>query len=90
MPSTVLVEKIYGEVIIRCQHPGCREVFLASVDGCESKTEPIDAWAIRAATEAEIQGWTSGLPEQVFCPEHRVDGEIASNPSFKRTPDGAA
>ena len=85
MPSSILVNAIYGEVIIRCQHPGCSELFIASVDGCEDRTEPVDAWAARAATEAEILGWTSGLSEHVFCPEHRTDSAVVPNPSSQRT-----
>lgn len=60
------------------------ECYVASVDGCEDQTEAVDAWAIRAAAEAEAVGWISALTEHIFCPKHRAGSEVAPNPSFKR------
>jgi hypothetical protein len=61
-----LTERFYAEILVRCDAPTCREVFVAS----ETPQEPIEAWAKRAAAEAETNGWSATQDDLVVCPKH--------------------
>ena len=51
MPSLGLVEKIYIEVCVRCDHQNCIEILIPDTGdiGNENPSDPVDAWAARAA-----------------------------------------
>src|SRR5437868_6201117 len=62
MPSQALIEKLYAEIIVVCEAPGCHETFICS----KPAGQPVEAWAARAADEAESQGWTVSLAAAIL------------------------
>jgi len=66
MPSPALIEKLYAEVVVGCETGGCRETFVSS----EDPAEPVEAWSVRAAIEADRLGWTVSVAGKLRCPMH--------------------
>jgi hypothetical protein len=76
MPSSALVEKIYIHVCVRCECPNCTEIFIPDTEdvGNDNPSDPIDAWAMKAAVKAEKLGWKAGEDDAALCPLHASRG----------------
>lgn len=72
MTSAALIERICIYVCVQCDRTGCTETFIPEVTsiGNENPTDPVDAWAIRIAKDAERQGWSTSQSNTIFCPRH--------------------
>ena len=66
MPHHALIEKLHAEIVVQCQVGTCGDVFVPT----EPPQEPVELWAIRAATEAETLGWSISTRSFVTCPKH--------------------
>jgi hypothetical protein len=69
MPSPALVDKLYISVCVGCDYSACTALFVAKIESDEP-LDPVDAWAVRAAEEAEQLGWSISEDCNVFCPSH--------------------
>ncbi len=78
MTSAILIDRIYTYVCVQCDRPGCMEIVLPEVTniGNATATDPVDAWAIRAATEAENLGWSTNENHEVICPVHTSEALV--------------
>ena len=65
MPSAILIEKLYAEIVLGCEEVNCDGVFVSS----QLARQPVAAWAIRAAEEAESQGWSASETGKALCPK---------------------
>jgi hypothetical protein len=65
MPNEVLIDKFHAEIVVECEASSCLEVFIPA----EQVAEPIEAWAERAANEAERSGWSTSSLGEVLCPK---------------------
>jgi hypothetical protein len=74
MPSSALIDRLHAEIVVTCEYGGCGVVFTAT----EQTSEPVELWSVRAATEAEIQGWAVAPPGRLLCPVH---GRLAVSPT---------
>lgn len=72
MPARHLIEKIYAEIVVGCTSDGCKSVFIAT----EPASNPAEAWAMRAATEAESKGWRADACGHVFCAVCSLGSEV--------------
>jgi hypothetical protein len=63
MPNRALIDKFHTEIVVECEASSCLEVFIPA----EQVAEPIEAWAERAATEAERSGWSTSSLGEVLC-----------------------
>ena len=78
MPDPALINEFFLFLQATCRSIGCYNEF----DPSEplGTVEDIESWSLRAALEAEAQGWIASNTGEIFCPEH------VPNPSFKPTP----
>jgi hypothetical protein len=72
MSYSALTERLFAEIVVSCEHTGCKEVFLAT----EPATDSVEAWAERAAIQAQRLGWSEHPSGKVLCPTH--SGELRS------------
>jgi len=79
-PTDPIEDLAYTVIIVRCQTPGCLNMFEPSLD--EPFTHPIDSWATEIAVRARQAGWINGADGSVHCPAH---GEL--NLSMQQTRD---
>lgn len=64
MPQKALINKFYVEIFATCEQADCDAYFECS----EEPVEPVEEWALRAASEAENLGWLIGVDKRLFCP----------------------
>jgi hypothetical protein len=65
MPQKALIDKFYAEIFATCEQTDCDEYFECN----EEPVEPVEEWALRAASEAENLGWRIGVDKRLFCPD---------------------
>lgn len=61
----LLEEMLFCEFMLKCESNNCREFF----EFDEVANDPMEAWAKRAAAEAERCGWKVGHTGLVKCPK---------------------
>jgi hypothetical protein len=61
--SDRIEEKLYCELFLDCERPGCTELF----DFVEAASDPMEAWSKRAAMEAKKLGWRVDLEGVIVC-----------------------
>jgi hypothetical protein len=72
MANLTLIEKIYVNVCVQCESPGCADILIpeAGKIGNKYSADSVDAWAIGIAEEAESVGWSTDKNNQILCPRH--------------------
>jgi hypothetical protein len=65
MANPMLIEKFHSEIIVGCEAGSCHTAFVPTEPPCE----PVEQWALRAAGEAEQQGWSTSPDARVLCPK---------------------
>lgn len=72
MTSETLIERIYIDVCVQCDKPGCTVVLIPEAEkiGNKESTDSVDAWALGVAEEAESLGWSTDVNNQILCPRH--------------------
>lgn len=63
--NSLLQEILFCEFMLVCETHDCRAFF----EFDEVASEPMDAWAARAAAEAKRDGWAVGHTGLVKCPK---------------------
>lgn len=78
MTSTTLIERIYIDVFVQCDRPGCSQLLTpeAGKIGNQKSADCVDAWAVLIADEAENLGWSVNERNEVFCPEHANEARL--------------